>query len=91
MRKLVLLSIAAFSLNGMAIELITEAQVGQSLAAQKVIEVSKHAVETLVEGTVCAQDFASRSARAYVVKQGNEASLYLTPSGLTGLNVCRKL
>ena len=81
-----------FSMNTMAIDFITEAQVGEKLGAQKVIEISKYSVESLLEdGSECAKSFPSRSARAYVVKKGNNAYLYLTESGLNQLSECKKL
>ena len=92
MKKLLVLSIAAFSITTMAIEFITEAQVGERLGAQKVIAVSKYSVETLMDsGSKCEQAFASRSARAYVVKKGNDAFLYLTEEGLKDLSLCKEL
>ena len=92
MKKLLIMLIAAFSVTTMAIEFITEAKVGERLEAHKVIEVSKYSVESLIEnGSECAQAFSSRSARAYVVKKGNNAFLYLTKSGLKDLAICKKL
>jgi hypothetical protein len=92
MKRLVLLAIFAVSVNSMAIEFITEAQVGEKLGAQKVIEVSKYAVAPLIkEGSDCEVASRSKSARAYVVKKGNKAFLYVTESGLKGLNACVEL
>lgn len=80
------------SLNASAIEFITEEQVAQRLGAQKVIEVSKYSVETLITpGSECDSAFPSKSARAYVVKRGQKAALYLTVSGLNELSRCRDL
>lgn len=92
MRNLFVALAAIVSVNVMAIEFITEAQVAQQLGAQKVIEVSKYNVKALIPaGSQCDEDFLSRSARAYVVKRDNRSALYLTPSGLAGLNYCAEL
>jgi hypothetical protein len=86
------LATVLFSLNASAIEFITEAQVAQRLGAQKVIEISKYSIETLIApGSQCDSAFPSKSARAYVVKHGHQASLYLTVSGLSELSRCRDL
>lgn len=92
MNKLFILAFTVISINSMAIEFITEAQVGEILEASKVIEISKYSVETLLDSpNKCALDFSSRSARTYVVKKGNDAFLYLTKEGLQDLTLCRKL
>lgn len=92
MKSILFAVVAAFSINAMAIEFITEEQVANTIGATKAIEVSKYAVQSLISaGSNCASAFASRSARAYVVKLGNQAYLYLTESGLKDLQVCTKL
>jgi hypothetical protein len=92
MKSLLIALAALASVNLFAIEFITEEEVAQELGASKVIEVSKYSVRALIPaGSQCDQDFLSRSARAYVVKKGHDASLYLTPSGLRGLNSCAAL
>jgi hypothetical protein len=54
--------------------------------------VSKYKVSALIqEGSKCQMDSRSRSARAYVVKKGYDAFLYLTPSGIRGLSLCAEL
>lgn len=83
--------VAALSVNAMAIEFITENQVAEKLKAEKVIEVSKYAVEPLLEKTKCAESFLSRSAHAYIVKRDRKAELVVTPSGLDGLMICQEL
>lgn len=89
MRSVLLALAAVVSLNGMAIEFITEAQVATAIGAQKVIEVNKYNVKTLLQqGTPCESDTYSKSARAYVVKKGDKVQLYVTPSGLSGLKAC---
>lgn len=83
---------AILSANALGIEFITEAQVAKQLGADKVIEVSKYAVEKLIDPkSDCGQAFNSRSARAYVVKKNDHAYLYLTVSGLKDLNECAEL
>ena len=92
MSKVFLVLLLGLSANALAIEFITEAEVGEKLGAQKVIEVSKYAVESLLEeGSECAIASRSRSARAYVVKKGDNAFLYLTQSGLRQLSLCTDL
>lgn len=92
MKSLFVVLAAVASFNVMAIEFITEDEVAKELGANKVIEVSKYSVRALIPaGIQCDRDFLSRGARAYVVKKGQDASLYLTPSGLRGLNVCASL
>ena len=86
------MAVIAFTTSLMAIEFITEAQVAETLGADKVIEVSKYAVQSLIPGgSECARGFSSKSARAYVVKKGKQSYLYLTESGLKQLGVCSEL
>lgn len=96
MSKFIAVLAVVFSISGMAIEFITEDQVAKQLGAEKVIEVSKYKIESLIPtGSACDKDFSSRSARAYVVKikQNNQSksALYLTRSGLADLNSCTDL
>ena len=91
MKKLLVSVLALASMSAFAIAFITEAQVGEKLEAQKVIEVSKSSVGLLIKGTDCEDISASRSARAYVVKKDNNAALYLTEEGLDQLTFCKKL
>ncbi|RZA08684.1 MAG: hypothetical protein EOP11_04115 [Proteobacteria bacterium] len=85
-------SILIIPAQAMAIEFITEDQVAQTLEAQKVIEISKYSVESLLEeGSDCASVFNSKSARAYVVKKDGNASIYITASGLKSLIACKSL
>lgn len=86
-------TILALPANAFAIEFITEDQVQEQLGAEKVIEVSKYSVKALVDDAndACQHSMMSRSGRAYVVKQKNESSLFLTPSGLKGLKKCAEL
>lgn len=83
---------AVLSINAFGVEFITEAQVAKQIGADKVIEVSKYAVEKLIDSkSVCGSAFLSRSARAYVVKKNDQAYLYLTESGLKDLEECTEL
>jgi len=92
MKKFLLAAFAVTSLNAFAIAFITEAQVGEKLEAEKVIEVNPRSVQALLPaGSDCAQDVMSRSSRAYVIKKGNKSSLYLTSEDLDGLNKCTDL
>lgn len=83
----------ALPIRAHAIEFITEAQVQSHLKADKVIEVSKYNVKALLkeDDTDCEHAILSKSGRAYVVKKGDASALYLTPSGLAGLNQCAEL
>lgn len=91
MKKLLIIGLGLISVNLLAIDFITEAEVQRSLGADKVIEVNKYAVEPLLQGNICRDAFLSRSGRAYVVKKGDESTLVLTRSGLRGLTECVKL
>ncbi|OFZ22455.1 MAG: hypothetical protein A2202_06625 [Bdellovibrionales bacterium RIFOXYA1_FULL_36_14] len=91
MKKFISLSLLGLSLNLMAIQFITEAQVAETLNADNVIEVSKYAFQTIIKGTDCEAKSFSKSARAYVVKNGYQASLYLTSEGLEDLTKCADL
>lgn len=80
------------SFNASAIEFITENQVADTLGADKVIEVSKYAVASLLLGNeACDQASASKSARAYIVKIEKKAHIVITKSGLSDLTICGEL
>ncbi len=80
------LSVSAFAIPG-----LSEGDVQKELGADKVIQISKYAVESILETEECQQLTWSRSASAFVVKKGYSASIYITPSNLSGLTECAKL
>lgn len=93
MKSIIVLVTVLLASNASAIEFITEAEVLNTLGADKVIEISKYtAQDKLVQkDSDCEQALNSRSGRAYVIKKGNKAILAVTPSGLKGLLECGEL
>lgn len=90
MKTLTIIALSLFAINASAIEFITEEDVQQTLSADKVIEISKYtALDKLVEkSSACEQTLYSKSSRAYVVKKSDQSLLFVTPSGLNGLQEC---
>lgn len=90
MKTLIVTLMAAASLNAAAITFMSEQQVQAALGAQNVIEISKYTVSAkLAElGSPCSAAVQSRSARAYVVKKGYKAFVYVTTGDLSNLQLC---
>ncbi len=70
--------------------MLTEDDVMTRLSADKVIQISKLAAAE-IKDNACSQIFESKSTRAFVVKIGNQASLYATLERLDQLEFCRDL
>lgn len=91
MKKLAYLICVLIGMNSMAIEFFTEEDVARAQNADKVIEVSKIPLKSVIEKTPCSGIFYSRSARTYVVKKNKQAYLYMTSEKLADLRLCETL